>query len=54
MWVGFAKEMFSSDLDFQVEAVAVVGLSCSLLQLAGELELEMNIDCSSNPCLNTF
>ena len=54
MWVGFAKEMFSSDLDFQVEAVAVVGLSCSLLQLGGELKLEMNIDWSSNPWPITF
>ena len=28
MWVGFAKENLASEIDFEVEAVAVVGLSC--------------------------
>ena len=28
VWVGFAKENLASEIDFEVEAVAVVGLSC--------------------------
>ena len=36
MWVGFVKDLFTSETDFWVEAVAVVGLSC-LLQLGGRV-----------------